>query len=91
NVRGEVAKLDGKSLGLLVISGVVSCFAYMSYFGALSLGNSSRVQPLDRISLVFAIVLAALFLREKVNSQVIAGAGLMVLGAIMVAAANPGK
>jgi transporter family protein len=89
NLRQEVALLDSKSLGLLMVAGVVSCLAFLCYFGALGLGDSSKVQPVDRLSLVFAIFLAALFLREKVNAQIMAGAALMTVGALFIAFARP--
>ncbi|HEX8551366.1 MAG TPA: EamA family transporter [Abditibacteriaceae bacterium] len=85
NLRSEVASLETKTLGLLAASGVVSCLAYLCYFGALSTGDSSRVQPVDRLSLVFAIVLAAMFLRERTSPPVLIGAGLMTLGALVIA------
>ena len=91
NIPKEVARLDGKSIGLLAASGIVSCVAFLFYFGALSLGDSSRVQPLDRISLVFAIVLGGVFLKEKITPQIVAGATLMACGALIVAFAKTSK
>ena len=88
SVAKEVAELDKRSLGLIALSGVVSTIAYLCYFGALSLGSSSRVQPIDRLSLVFAIIMAAIFLREKVTDQVTAGALLMAVGAVFIATAH---
>ena len=90
--RSEIATLEIKSLGLMAIAGVVSCAAFLCYFGAFSAGgDSSRVQPVDRLSLVFAIILAALFLREKASGAVIAGAALMAVGALVIAFAPSSK
>lgn len=91
DIPAEVAKLEPKSLGLLAAAGVVSCVAFLFYFGALALGDSSRVQPLDRISLVFAIVLGGMFLKEKITPQIVAGATLMACGALIVAFAKTDK
>lgn len=91
NIPAEVAKLEGKSLGLLAAAGVVSCMAFLFYFGALALGDSSRVQPLDRISLVFAVILGALFLKEKITPPVVAGVTLMACGALIVALSKSDK
>lgn len=91
NLRTEVTKLETRALLYLVSAGVVATIAFLCYFGALSMGQSSRVQPVERLSLVFAVILAALFLGEKINAQIIAGAVLMSVGAVIIALANPGK
>lgn len=85
---GEVAKIDRRSLLFLLASGVVTTGAYLLYFGALKQGDANRVAPLDRLSLVFALVFAVIFLKEKVNAQTIIGAGLMAVGALVVALAK---
>ena len=90
-VGQELAKVDNRALLYLLAAGVVSTIAFLCYFGALSLGKPSQVQPLDRLSLVFAIILAAMFLREKATPQVIFGAGLMAAGAIVITLAGAGQ
>ncbi|MFA6467248.1 MAG: EamA family transporter, partial [Patescibacteria group bacterium] len=45
----------------------------------------SQVVPIDRLSIVFAILLSFLILGEKISLKIALGALLMVLGAIMVA------
>lgn len=75
---------------VLVGSGVSSTIAYLCYFKAISLGDASRVGPVDRLSLVFTIVFAAMFLREKLTGPVIIGAVLMTVGALVIAA-SPSK
>jgi transporter family protein len=67
-----------------VATGVSSLFL----FRALKLGNASRVVPLDRLSLVFAILIGAVFLKEKVGWHVIAGGALMAIGALLTAWAS---
>ena len=44
--------------------------------------------PLDRLSLVFAILFSALFLHERVGGQIILGAALMAGGALLIATAG---
>jgi transporter family protein len=44
--------------------------------------------PLDRLSLVFAILLGSVFLKEKVGWQVLVGGGLMAVGALVIASAH---
>ena len=91
-MRGKLPEIGGipaKSWPILVIAGVATCVAYLMYFTALSKGSSSAVQPVDRLSLVFAVVLAGMFLREKVTPTMLVGVGLMALGAIVIAVGSP--
>lgn len=54
-------------------------------FKALKLGEASRTSSLERLSLVFAIALAVIFLKEKPTWQVYLGAALMAAGAVLIA------
>ena len=85
----DVATIDRRSWLFLIAAGVITCVSSLLSFRALSLGNASRVSPLDKISLGFAILLAVVFLKEKVSWQVLLGAGLMALGAVVIAMAKP--
>src|SRR5207248_1862474 len=89
-VRGqfvEIGNIDGKAWTYLLLAGVVTSASYLLLFQALKLGDVSRVAPLDRLSLAFAIILGVVFLKEEVNAKVIAGAALMVAGAVLIALA----
>ena len=59
--------------------------SWLCYFRALQLGEVSRVAPVDKLSVVFAIILSILFLRERFTLVQWAGAGLIVAGVILVA------
>ena len=87
----EIGKVDRKSWGFLVAAGVLTGVSSLLSFKALSLGDASRASPLDKVSLVFAIVLAAIFLKEKLSWPVVVGAVLMVSGALFIAFAKPVK
>ncbi|MFD1469972.1 EamA family transporter [Hymenobacter caeli] len=87
----EIGRIERKTWLLLLAAGVLTGVSSLLSFRALSLGDASRVSPLDKVSLVFAIVLAAVFLKEKLNWQVALGAALMVGGAVVIALSEPGK
>jgi bacterial/archaeal transporter family protein len=71
----------------IVITGIAGALSWLFYFLALKLGKVTQVVPIDRLSIVFAIVLATLFLGEKLNWKVGIGAALMAAGAILIAIA----
>ncbi|GAJ10848.1 unnamed protein product, partial [marine sediment metagenome] len=75
--QGNVTQLkaiDGRTWIYLIAAGILTTLSSLFTFRALKLGEASVVNPLERISLVFAILLAALFLKEKITWQIIVGA-----------------
>ena len=76
--------LSGRTLLFLTLSGLATGASWLFYFQALKLGPASRVAPIDKLSVLFAIVLAALFLHEPLSWKVALGAALMVSGAVLL-------
>ncbi len=85
---GQLGALDRRGWTYLLLAGVVTGVSSLLLYRALKLGSASRVVPLDRLSLVFAMVFGAVFLKEKVGWQVILGGALMAVGALVIAAAS---
>jgi transporter family protein len=85
---GELKSIEPRAWGYLLAAGVVTGCSYLFLFRALKLGDASKVVPVDRLSLVFGIILAAVFLKEKVTGQVVCGAVLMSAGAVVIALAK---
>ena len=83
----ELLDIPGKAWPFILGAGLVTTGAYFCYFRALSLADASRVAPIDRLSLVFTVVLGMFLLREKVTPLAIAGVALMAVGALLVAVA----
>jgi transporter family protein len=69
----------------LVLSGLATGLSWLCYFRALQLGEASKVAPVDKLSVVVAIVFAALFLGEPLTWQHYVGGTLIVLGAVVLA------
>jgi bacterial/archaeal transporter family protein len=69
----------------LILSGLATALSWVCYFRALQLGPASKVAPVDKLSVIFAIAMAALFLREAVTWQQWSGGGLIVIGAVLLA------
>jgi transporter family protein len=76
--------LSGRNWLFLVLSGVATGLSWICYFRALQLGEASRVAPVDKLSVVFAIALAALILHERLGWHQWVGAGLIVVGALVL-------
>lgn len=81
----ELSRVDRRSWLFLIGAGVLTCVSSLLSFRALKLGNASQVSPMTNLSLVFAVLLAGLFLREKLTWPVLVGVGLMGAGALLIA------
>lgn len=80
-----VAALMPRTWLFLTLSGLATGLSWLCYFRALQLGPASRVAPIDKLSVVFVIVLAALFLGEKMTALKMLGGVLIAGGAIILA------
>jgi transporter family protein len=69
----------------LILSGVATGLSWLCYFRALQLGEASRVAPVDKLSVVIAIALAAIFLREHLTWHHWVGGSLIFIGAVVLA------
>jgi transporter family protein len=85
----EIGKIERKSWVFLIAAGVLTATSSLLSFRALSLGDASRVSPITNVALVFSVLLAAVFLKEKLTWQVVVGAVLMVAGVLFIATAKP--
>ncbi|KAA8999919.1 EamA family transporter [Affinibrenneria salicis] len=74
-----------KALLFIVFSGVAGALSWLFYFMALKSGNVAQVAPIDKLSVVFAVVLAVLLLGEKISLVAGIGVALISAGALMVA------
>ena len=68
----------------LVLSGIATGLSWLFYFKAIQIGDVSRVAPVDKLSVVFTIILSCLILREPLTAKVIVGGLLITAGAIII-------
>ena len=68
----------------LILSGAATGLSWLFYFKALQLGDVSRVAPIDKLSVVFVILLSFLILKEPLNTKVVIGALLICAGGIVM-------
>lgn len=81
----NIRQIDTKSLGIIALSGIAGALSWLFYFYALKKGPASGVAALDRLSVVFVVVLAFLVLGENLTLKTVAGAILITIGAILFA------
>ena len=76
---------SGRTWLFLGLSGVATGLSWLCYFRALQLGPASRVAPVDKLSVVLVIVLAAVILDERLTAMKVTGGALIALGAVILA------
>ena len=82
---GDLAAINSRTWLLLSLSAVATGLSWLCYFRALQLGDVSKVAPIDKLSVVFAIAFAAVILRERLSWHHWTGGALIVSGAISLA------
>jgi transporter family protein len=80
-----LAHIERRSWIFLLASGVATGLSWLCYFRALSLGQASKVAPIDKLSVIFVIALAAPILGEAITARKILGGVLIAAGAIVLA------
>ena len=69
----------------LILSGLATGCSWLCYFRALQVGDVGKVAPIDKLSVVFVLILAAVFLGEPLTWKTALGGGLISAGAILLA------
>ena len=82
---GAFTHLSSRTWLFLTLSGLATGLSWLCYFRALQMGPASRVAPVDKLSVVFVILLAALFLGERLTAGKAIG-GLMIAGGAVLLA-----
>ena len=85
SVMAALSRLSHRTWIFLVLSGIATGLSWLCYFRALQLGEASRVAPVDKLSVVFAIVFAAILLHEKLSWQQWVGGSFVVTGGVILA------
>ncbi len=80
-----VLGLSRRTWLFLVLSGIATGLSWLCYFRALQLGPASKVAPIDKLSVVLVIIIAALFLGESLTWKTVLGGGLIAAGALVLA------
>ena len=76
--------ISRRSWIFLVLSGLATGASWLCYYKALQIGEASKVVPIDKLSVVITMVLAALILGEQFTVKSIAGCGLIAAGTLLM-------
>ena len=65
NTQNEIMEISRRSWLFLILSGLATGASWLCYYKALQLGDASKVVPIDKLSVVLTMILAALILHEN--------------------------
>lgn len=79
-----IGSISRKSWIFLVLSGLATGASWLCYYRALQIGEASKVVPVDKLSTVLTLVLAFVFLHEKVSTKSVLGCILLAAGTLLM-------
>ncbi len=84
DAQGGIAEISRKSWVFLILSGLATGASWLCYYKALQVGDASKVVPIDKLSVVITLVLAFVFLHEKITLKSVAGCLLIGAGTLLM-------
>ena len=79
-----ISEIPQKSWIFLILSGLATGASWLCYYHALKIGEASKVAPIDKLSVVLTVVMAAVFLHEQLTPKTLIGCGLIAAGTIVM-------
>ena len=84
DAQNEISDISRKSWIFLILSGLATGASWLCYYKSLQLVAASKVMPIDKLSVVITLVLAALFLHEELTVKSLIGCILITIGTIII-------
>jgi len=84
NSQSGLTDISRRSWLFLILSGLATGASWLCYYKALQIGEASKVVPIDKLSVVITMILAALILQEQFTPKSIAGCGLIAAGTLLM-------
>ena len=84
NAQSGIHDISRKSWLFLILSGLATGASWLCYYHALQLGDVSKVVPIDKLSIVITILLAALLLGEALTVKSMIGILLLSAGTLVM-------
>lgn len=84
NAQSGIMDIGKKSWWFLILSGLATGASWLCYYKALQMGETSKVVPIDKLSVVITLVLAFVFLHEQFTVKSLIGCVLIGLGTLFM-------
>ena len=84
NAQSGLGDINRKSWIFLILSGLATGVSWLCYYKALQLGETSKVVPVDKLSVVITLILAFVFLHEQFTAKSLIGCLLLTAGTLVM-------
>ena len=84
DAQGGLSTITQKSWIFLILSGLATGASWLCYYKALQMSDVSKVVPIDKLSVVFTLILAFVFLHEKFTVKSLIGSLLLAAGTLVM-------
>lgn len=84
NAQSGLSEIGKKSWIFLIVSGLATGASWLCYYRALQVGEASKVVPIDKLSVVFTLILAFVFLHEQFTVKSLIGCILIGAGTLLM-------
>ena len=84
NTQSGSLEISKKGWVFLILSGLATGASWLCYYKAIQLGDVSKVVPIDKLSIVFTLILAFVFLHEKLTAKSLVGCILIAAGSLLM-------
>lgn len=82
--QSGIQDITAKSWIFLVLSGIATGLSWLFYYKALQLGDTSKVVPIDKFSVVISMILAFVILKEALTFKTVMGGILITAGTFVM-------
>ncbi len=84
NSQNGISSISKNSWIFLILSGLATGASWLCYYKALQIGEASKVVPIDKLSVVFTLLLAFVFLHEQFTAKTFFGCILIGAGTLLM-------
>lgn len=84
NTQSGISSISKKSWIFLILSGLATGASWLCYYKAIQMGYVSKVVPIDKLSVLFTLILAFIFLHEEFNVKSLIGSILITAGTLFM-------
>ena len=84
NTQNEIVEISKRSWIFLILSGLATGASWLFYYKALQMGEASKVVSIDKLSVIFTLILAFVFLQEQITVKSFIGCILIAVGTLVM-------
>lgn len=82
--QGGIKSISTRSWVFLILSGCATGLSWLCYYKALQMGVATKVVPIDKLSVVFTLILAFVILKEPFSAKMLVGCSLITIGSLVM-------